>query len=208
MEHVVPARHDEATSNLVAAAGRAREFKRYFSRLWPPATALGRFDAASRSRQDPVECRRPRRNAPVTGAVYGSALTIMTLRPVPESLGRSRPPRPGARSRLNAKLEQKTGRKSGPLQGAPGQWPGPSPGANSPLDCLRPGSACSTCPPAAARGGARACRPRCVRIFSMTGCSRIAAMIFSSPPQFGPCSRSRSKRNFSADSLVPKLCSS
>jgi hypothetical protein len=28
-----------------------------------------------------------------------------------------------------------------------------------------------------------------VRIFSITGVSRIAAMIFSSPPQFGQCSR-------------------
>ena len=28
-----------------------------------------------------------------------------------------------------------------PLQAAPGQWPGPSPGTNSPLDCLCPGSA-------------------------------------------------------------------
>ncbi len=27
------------------------------------------------------------------------------------------------------------------LQAAPGQWPGPSPGTNSPLDCLCPGSA-------------------------------------------------------------------
>ncbi len=27
------------------------------------------------------------------------------------------------------------------LQAAPGQWPGPSPGTNSPLDCLRPDSA-------------------------------------------------------------------
>ena len=27
------------------------------------------------------------------------------------------------------------------LQAAPGQWPGPSPGTNSPLDCLSPGSA-------------------------------------------------------------------
>jgi len=26
-----------------------------------------------------------------------------------------------------------------PLQAAPGQWPGPSPGTNSPLDCLYPG---------------------------------------------------------------------
>jgi Putative transposase len=28
------------------------------------------------------------------------------------------------------------------LQAAPGQRPGPSPGTNSPLDCLCPGSAC------------------------------------------------------------------
>ena len=28
-----------------------------------------------------------------------------------------------------------------PLQAAPGQWPGPSPGTDSPLDCLCPGSA-------------------------------------------------------------------
>jgi hypothetical protein len=42
------------------------------------------------------------------------------------------------------------------------------------------------------RGGARACRPRCVTLFSMTGSPRIAAMIFSSPPQFGQCSRSTS----------------
>jgi hypothetical protein len=27
------------------------------------------------------------------------------------------------------------------LQAAPGQWPGPSPGTSSPLDCLCPGSA-------------------------------------------------------------------
>jgi len=47
------------------------------------------------------------------------------------------------------------------------------------------------------RGGARACRPKCVRIFSITGCSRMAAMIFSSPPQFGQCSRSRSKTRLS-----------
>ena len=49
------------------------------------------------------------------------------------------------------------------------------------------------CPRAGARGGARASRPRCVRIFSITGVSKIAAMIFSSPPQFGQCSRSRLK---------------
>ena len=50
--------------------------------------------------------------------------------------------------------------------------------------------------PLAAPGRAQACaaarglrRPRCVRIFAMTGDSRMAAMIFSSPPQFGQCSR-------------------
>ena len=35
-----------------------------------------------------------------------------------------------------------------------------------------------------------ACNPRWVRFFSITGCCRIAAMFFSSPPQFGQCSRS------------------
>lgn len=40
----------------------------------------------------------------------------------------------------------------------------------------------------AATSPARLCRPRCVRIFSMTGRSRITAMIFNSPPQFGQCS--------------------
>ena len=86
---------------------------------------------------------------------------------------------------------------SGPLQGASGQWPDPSPGTVSPLDCLCPGSACSAWPRAGARGGARACRPKCLRIFSITGASRIAAMIFSSPPQFGQCSRSRSNTRLS-----------
>ena len=51
-------------------------------------------------------------------------------------------------------------------------------------------AACSCDPRAGAWGGARASRPRCVRIFSMTGCSRIAAMIFNSPPQFGQCAMS------------------
>ena len=43
-----------------------------------------------------------------------------------------------------------------------------------------------------------ACRPRCVRVFSITGCSRIAAMIPSSPPLFGQCSGSISKTRFSS----------
>ena len=59
-------------------------------------------------------------------------------------------------------------------------------------------AACSACPRAGARGGARACSPGCVRIFSMTGCSRIAAMIFNSPPQFGQCSRSSSNTRLSS----------
>lgn len=58
----------------------------------------------------------------------------------------------------------------------------------------QPQAACSAWQRAGARGGARACNPKCVRIFSMTGCSRIAAMIFSSPPQFGQCSMSISNR--------------
>jgi hypothetical protein len=53
-------------------------------------------------------------------------------------------------------------------------------------------------PRAGTRGGARACRPKCVRIFSITGCSRMAAMIFSSPPQFGQCSRSSSNTRLSS----------
>jgi hypothetical protein len=53
------------------------------------------------------------------------------------------------------------------------------------------------CPRAGARGGARASRPKCVRTFSITGVSKIAAMIFSSPPQFGQCSRSRLKTRLS-----------
>jgi len=43
-----------------------------------------------------------------------------------------------------------------------------------------------------------ACRPRCVRIFSITGCSRIAAMIFNSPPQFGQCALSISNIRLSS----------
>ena len=43
---------------------------------------------------------------------------------------------------------------------------------------------------AGVRGGARACNPRCMRIRSITADSAMAAMIFSSPPQFGQCSRS------------------
>ncbi len=58
--------------------------------------------------------------------------------------------------------------------------------------------ACSAWPRTGARGGARACRPKCVRIFSITGASRIAAMIFSSPPQFGQCSRSSSNTPLSS----------
>jgi hypothetical protein len=48
-------------------------------------------------------------------------------------------------------------------------------------------------------GGCGSC-PRWPRIFSITGRSGIAAMIFSSPaPQFGHRSMSMSKRSFSAD---------
>ena len=39
------------------------------------------------------------------------------------------------------------------------------------VDCAQ--AACRDCSRATERGGARACRPRCVRIFSITGCSRI-----------------------------------
>ena len=50
------------------------------------------------------------------------------------------------------------------------------------------------------RGGGCGSSPRWLRIFSITGRSRMAAMIFSSPaPQFGQCFVSMSKRSFSAD---------
>jgi len=49
-------------------------------------------------------------------------------------------------------------------------------------------------------GGGCGSSPRWPRIFSITGRSRMAAMIFSSPPpQFGQCCMSMSKRSFSAD---------
>jgi hypothetical protein len=51
-------------------------------------------------------------------------------------------------------------------------------------------AACKSWPRAGARGGARACNPRGGTIFSITGCSRIAARILSSPPHFGQCSAS------------------
>lgn len=50
---------------------------------------------------------------------------------------------------------------------------------------------------AGARCGARACNPKCVRLFSITGASRIAALICNSPTQFGQCSRSRSNTRLS-----------
>ena len=49
-------------------------------------------------------------------------------------------------------------------------------------------------------GGGCGSSPRWVRISSITGRSRMAAMIFSSPaPQFGHRSTSMTKRSFSAD---------
>lgn len=53
-------------------------------------------------------------------------------------------------------------------------------------------------PRAGVRGGALACNPSCVRMFSIAGCSRIAAMIFSSPPQHGQCSGSISNTRLSS----------
>ncbi len=53
-------------------------------------------------------------------------------------------------------------------------------------------------PRVGARGGARACSPRCVRMRSITTDSRMAAMILSSPPQLGQCSRSISKTRLSS----------
>ena len=47
------------------------------------------------------------------------------------------------------------------------------------------------------RGGARAGKPRCVRILTMTAGSSMAAMILNSPPHCGQCSRSISNTRFS-----------
>lgn len=57
-------------------------------------------------------------------------------------------------------------------------------------------------PRAGERDGARACRPNCVRTFSITGRPRMAAMIFSSPGQFGQRSRPRSNGRLSSRSEV------
>ena len=63
--------------------------------------------------------------------------------------------------------------------------------------CVRPGQAAcgiagiaGIAARAGERGGGRAGTPGRLRMRSMTGVSRIAAMIFSSPPQFGQCSKS------------------
>src|SRR5262249_35089636 len=45
---------------------------------------------------------------------------------------------------------------------------------------------------AGARGGPRVGRPRWLRIFTITGGSSMAAMVFKAPPQFGRCSMSMS----------------
>ena len=47
------------------------------------------------------------------------------------------------------------------------------------------------------RGGARAGKPRCVSILTITAGSSMAAMILNSPPHCGQCSRSRSKTRLS-----------
>ena len=93
-------------------------------------------------------------------------------------------PTPGSRG-----LEQ-PGRSQSPRPWAPGHLKGD-------------GSGCSDRVQLATHGQVHvaahwACTPRCVRIFSITGCSRIAAMIFSSPSQFGQGSRSSSNTRLSS----------
>jgi hypothetical protein len=80
-------------------------------------------------------------------------------------------------------------------QPTPAAWVAGSPELSR-LGGLRPLAAPGHGP--APRGGARACNPRCVRIFSITDGSRIAAMILSSPPQFGQCCRSSSNTRLSS----------
>ena len=67
-------------------------------------------------------------------------------------------------------------------------------------------------PRAGARGGARAGRPRWVRIRTITGGSSMAAMIFKRPPHWGQCSISMSKTRLSKRAQlirvgVPCACS-
>jgi len=55
------------------------------------------------------------------------------------------------------------------------------------------------------RGGARAGRPRWLRILTITGGSSMAAMIFKLPPQFGQCSMSMSKTRLSKRAQLRKI---
>ena len=98
----------------------------------------------------------------------------------------------GGYPEVNLELFDCRSRVSGSGQPKPRAQPIPAARAVRRLDrrCLTCAqTVCSAWPRGGERGGARACNSRCARIFSITGCSRIAAMISSSPPQFGQRSR-------------------
>lgn len=63
-------------------------------------------------------------------------------------------------------------------------------------------AACSIGSRAGERGGGRAGSPECSRIRSMTAGSRMAAMIFNSPPQFGQCCMSISNTRLSSSAQL------
>ena len=94
------------------------------------------------------------------------------------------------------------GRAAWPRSRKPRAQPVPAADSAGPLE--RRGldggqAACRACPRAGERGGARAYRSRCVRIFSITGRSRMAAMILNCPvPQIGQCCMSMSNTRLSS----------
>ena len=157
-----------------ASMSEDRPFKRPFQWRQVGQTRLSRLWLQSLwltvARRAPMN--RP--HMQLRGLVHGFAPAMRPLCLGPDSPGRSRSPQlPGVGPPEPPCVRLVVA--SGTVMGQAGQ------------------AACSCGPRAGARGGARACNPRCVRIFSITGCSRIAAMIFSAPPQFGQCSRSISK---------------
>ena len=154
-----------------------------------------------------VDSRRHHRAMPLTAADPGFTRVIGPIDLGPAKPGRSQSPQ----SWVPRHRHRDGSGRSGRLQrlsprGCPQRRPG-LPAAHAPASTrLRPQSAC---------------RPGCVRIFSITGCqgtealalarhkrcsgpfesgltARMAAMIFNSPPQFGPCSRSNSSTRLSS----------
>ena len=83
-----------------------REFERRFSDRIRAGRRARRSRRGRWSRQRLGERRGTCPQRPVGVVVYSSTWLIGPLRPVPQSRRHSRPPRPGAPGRLNAKLER------------------------------------------------------------------------------------------------------